>query len=77
VSMIGEAHSLKVEEVLFEGKSDYQKVMVFQVIINFCLDPSYLQFVVCHCSHRKIPLFCVVVFYVWQGARAGWSDSGY
>nr|WAU46216.1 spermidine N-methyltransferase [Erythroxylum coca] len=26
----GEAHSLKVEKVLFEGKSDYQKVMVFQ-----------------------------------------------
>lgn len=27
----GEAHSLKVEKVLFEGKSDYQSVMVFQV----------------------------------------------
>nr|GEV46692.1 spermidine synthase 1 [Tanacetum cinerariifolium] len=26
----GEAHSLKVEKVLFEGKSDYQNVMVFQ-----------------------------------------------
>ncbi|XP_042405534.1 spermidine synthase 1-like [Zingiber officinale] len=26
----GEAHSLKVENVLFQGKSDYQDVMVFQ-----------------------------------------------
>ncbi|XP_031125681.1 spermidine synthase 1 [Ipomoea triloba] len=26
----GEAHSLKVEKVLFKGKSDYQDVMVFQ-----------------------------------------------
>ncbi|WOK92988.1 spermidine synthase 1 [Canna indica] len=26
----GEAHSLKVEKVLFEGKSDYQNVVVFQ-----------------------------------------------
>ena len=27
----GEAHSLKIEKILFQGKSDYQKVMVFQV----------------------------------------------
>ena len=27
----GEAHSLKVEKVLFQGKSDYQDVIVFQV----------------------------------------------
>ena len=33
VSMIGEASSLKVENVLFQGKLDYQNVMVFQVII--------------------------------------------
>ncbi|VAI74535.1 unnamed protein product [Triticum turgidum subsp. durum] len=26
----GEAHSLKVEKVLFQGKSDYQNVLVFQ-----------------------------------------------
>lgn len=26
----GEAHSLKVDEILFQGKSDYQKVMVFK-----------------------------------------------
>lgn len=27
----GEAHSLKIEEVLFEGKSDFQDVVVFKV----------------------------------------------
>ncbi|KAG5001711.1 hypothetical protein JHK87_022783 [Glycine soja] len=27
----GEAHSLKVEKILFQGKSEYQNVMVFQV----------------------------------------------
>ncbi|CAN1759545.1 Spermidine synthase 1 [Linum perenne] len=26
----GEAHSLKVEKILFQGKSDYQNVMMFQ-----------------------------------------------
>ncbi|CAN1163255.1 Spermidine synthase 1 [Linum perenne] len=26
----GEAHSLKVEKILLQGKSDYQNVMVFQ-----------------------------------------------
>ncbi|KAL2543165.1 Spermidine synthase 2 [Abeliophyllum distichum] len=26
----GEAHSLKVENILFQGKSDYQNVVVFQ-----------------------------------------------
>jgi len=31
----GEAHSLKVEKILFEGKSDYQNVMVFQVNMYF------------------------------------------
>ena len=27
----GEAHSLKVDEILFKGKSEYQDVVVFQV----------------------------------------------
>lgn len=29
--VVGEAHSLKVEKILFQGKSDYQDVIVFQV----------------------------------------------
>lgn len=30
----GEAHSLKVEEILFQGKSDFQDVMVFKVFAS-------------------------------------------
>ncbi|XP_028557178.1 spermidine synthase 1 isoform X3 [Dendrobium catenatum] len=29
----GEAHSLKIEEILYQGKSEYQDVMVFQVLV--------------------------------------------
>jgi len=31
----GEAHSLKVEKFLFEGKSEYQDVVVFEVSLQF------------------------------------------
>lgn len=31
VMIVGEAHSLKVEKVLFKDKSDYQEVLVFEV----------------------------------------------
>lgn len=31
-SETGEAHSLKVEKILFQGKSKYQDVTVFQVL---------------------------------------------
>ena len=27
----GEAHSLKIDEILFEGKSDFQDVAIFKV----------------------------------------------
>lgn len=30
--LLGEALSLKVEKVLFHGKSEYQSIMVFQVL---------------------------------------------
>lgn len=29
--IVGEAHSLKVEKVLFKDKSDFQEVLVFEV----------------------------------------------
>lgn len=35
----GEAHSLKVDKILFQGKSDYQNVMVFQVFDAALLFP--------------------------------------
>ena len=31
----GEAHSLQVEKVLFEAKSDFQDVLVFQVFVSY------------------------------------------
>lgn len=31
VLVVGEAHSLKVEKVLFKDKSDFQEVLVFEV----------------------------------------------
>jgi hypothetical protein len=81
--MVGEAHSLKVEKVLFQGKSDYQNVMVFQVIVIIILrapKPSAI---------RRVPLLTVgdnlFLCFVFscsplRTARcscAGWSDSGY
>jgi hypothetical protein len=32
-SYTGEAHSLKVEKILYQGKSPYQEVLVFEVLI--------------------------------------------
>lgn len=32
VMIVGEAHSLKVEKVLFKDKSDFQEVLVFEVL---------------------------------------------
>lgn len=67
----GEAHSLKIEKILFQGKSDYQKVMVFQVhevevnfevtITFFCM-LCYLSIfsLQCHdvfCSHQHMARF--------------------
>lgn len=57
VSMLGEAHSLKVEKVLFQGKSDYQNVMVFQVTLFFFWHPNPLQSVICHAHGGKLNLF--------------------
>lgn len=34
-SYIGEAHSLKVEKILYKGKSPYQEVLVFEVHIIY------------------------------------------
>ena len=34
--IVGEAHSLKVEKVLFQGKSEYQNVLVFQARVFSC-----------------------------------------
>lgn len=31
ILLVGEAHSLKVEKILFKEQSEYQEVMVFEV----------------------------------------------
>ena len=81
MSMVGEAHSLKVEKVLFQGKSDYQNVMVFQVILIIVLFPPKAPAIRCLplliMGDESVSLFSIVVIYVRQGARAGWSDSSY
>lgn len=33
-NFVGEAFSLKIEKLLFQGKSDYQDVMLFEVTFN-------------------------------------------
>lgn len=64
VLIVGEAHSLKVEKVLFKDKSEYQEVLVFEVrkiacFVRLCVfffcnvyafqdDISFLFF--CFCS---------------------------
>jgi len=72
----GEAHSLKVEKVLFQGKSDYQNVMVFQVIVVTLLLPPKPT---CSSSvgiDSVTFLFCIIVLYVREGARPRWGYSG-
>ncbi|GJZ02789.1 spermidine synthase 1 [Tanacetum coccineum] len=52
----GEAHSLKVEKVLLEGKSDYQNVMVFQVLVIGGGDGGVLREVARHSSVEHIDI---------------------
>ncbi|KAK6116513.1 hypothetical protein DH2020_049751 [Rehmannia glutinosa] len=58
----GEAHSLKVEKILFQGKSDYQNVMVFQsssygkVLVIGGGDGGVLREVSRHSSVEKIDI---------------------
>ncbi|KAF5945346.1 hypothetical protein HYC85_015574 [Camellia sinensis] len=52
----GEAHSLKVEKILFQGKSDYQNVMVFQVLVIGGGDGGVLREVSRHSSVEQIDI---------------------
>ncbi|XP_064948075.1 spermidine synthase 1-like isoform X1 [Musa acuminata AAA Group] len=70
----GEAHSLKVEKVLFQGKSDYQNVMVFQVIITFewrvvgffVVNVTFVELK--YSSHAKHKIF---MLFWWQSSTYG------
>ncbi|CAI9089173.1 OLC1v1023684C1 [Oldenlandia corymbosa var. corymbosa] len=53
----GEAHSLKVEKLLFEGKSEYQKVMVFESLTYgkvLVLDGAIQQTERDGCAYREM-----------------------
>lgn len=71
---------MKVEKILFQGKSDYQNVLVFQVLlyedessdvlsftVNFALDGLMLEFW----------FMCPAVINIWKGSCFGWGDSAY
>lgn len=70
----GEAHSLKVEKILFQGKSKYQNLMVFEV---FFVDDyvSLFRYVVIGLVSGNIS--CVSVIYIWEGSCFRWSNSTY
>ena len=38
ICVAGQAHFLKIEKILFQGKSEYQSMMVFQVINDISED---------------------------------------
>jgi hypothetical protein len=74
--MVGEAHSLKVEKVLFQGKSDYQNVMVFQVNC-YCLLLAPKSLRNSPVGHDPVAfLFCIIVLHVREGACPRRSYSG-
>ncbi|KAL6996108.1 hypothetical protein U1Q18_006247 [Sarracenia purpurea var. burkii] len=51
-----EAHSLKVDKILFQGKSEYQNVMVFQVLVIGGGDGGVLREVSRHSSVEQIDI---------------------
>ncbi|CAN1751218.1 Spermine synthase [Linum perenne] len=52
----GEAHSLEVQEILFEGKSEYQEVLVFQVLVVGGGDGGVLREISRHSSVETIDI---------------------
>eukprot|EP00850_Spirogloea_muscicola_P007063 SM000035S13043 [mRNA] locus=s35:48640:51178:+ [translate_table: standard] len=52
----GEAHSLKIEKVLFEGKSDFQDVAVFEVLVVGGGDGGVLREVSRHQGVERIDI---------------------
>lgn len=74
VKHAGEAHSLKVEKILFQGKSDYQNVIVFQV--NLLHDERDGTFFLCNYWSIMInSLNSTAVINLRKGSCLGWCDS--
>lgn len=72
----GEAHSLKVEKILFQGKSDYQNVMVFQVT-NALGDFLGLVVILFYSLYISDTPISVAVINVWKGSCFGWGNSAH
>ncbi|XP_042422667.1 spermine synthase-like isoform X1 [Zingiber officinale] len=59
----GEAHSLKVEKILYQGKSEFQEILVFEVLVIFCCKYKYypffaeIIFVLCFLANDLLPIF--------------------
>ncbi|GER46699.1 spermidine synthase [Striga asiatica] len=54
--VLGEAHSLKVEKVLFQERSKYQEVLVFQVLVVGGGDGGVLREIARHSSVKSIDI---------------------
>ncbi|KAL5989307.1 hypothetical protein ACLOJK_010197 [Asimina triloba] len=52
----GEAHSLKVENILYKGKSEYQEILVFQVLVVGGGDGGVLREISRHSSVETIDI---------------------
>lgn len=68
---LGEAHSIKVEKILFKEKSDYQEVVVFEVwhlLVTF-LNFTYKLEVI------NTYLFFLAVINIWEGSCTWWNCS--
>lgn len=78
-SNAGEAHSLKVEKILFQGKSDFQNVMVFQVFNAQGWYPYVcLLFLINYMlKHKFLTVVISAVINLWKGSGFGWGDSAY
>ncbi|XP_064960104.1 spermine synthase-like isoform X3 [Musa acuminata AAA Group] len=52
----GEAHSLKVEKILYQGKSEFQEILVFQVLVIGGGDGGVLREIARHSSVEHIDI---------------------
>lgn len=65
---------MKVEKILFQGKSEYQNVMVFKVLdvleLKTCSLPPVFSY-----YEWSVSDFYVAVFNLWKCSCFGWCDS--
>lgn len=64
--LAGQAHFLEVEKIIFQGKSEYQNMMVFQVNDINLQEYNSIQNII-HCFFYIIYCFVVTVIIIWHG----------